>query len=78
MEKNFQIFSVQEAMKLAKTDAGKQLIAFLQQQNANDIQNAMTQANAGNMDAAKQALSQILQNPQAKEMLEKLGRERHE
>ena len=78
MEKNFQNFSAQEAMKLAKTDAGKQLIAFLQQQNANEIQNAMTQASAGNMDAAKQTLSKILQNPQAREMLEKLGREKHE
>ncbi len=75
MEKNFQNFSVQEAMKLAKSDAGKQLIAFLQQQSGKDIQNAMAQASAGNMDAAKQALSGILENPQARAMLQQLGRD---
>ena len=76
MEKNFQNFSVQEAMKLAETDAGKQLIALLQQQNGAQIQSAMAQANAGNMDAARQALSSILENPQARAMLEQLGRDK--
>ena len=78
MEKNFQNFSVQEAMKLAKTDAGKQLIALLQQQNGKEIQNAMAQANAGDFSQAKQALNAILQNPEARALLQQLGREKHE
>lgn len=78
MEKNFQNFSMQEAMKLAKTDAGKQLIALLQQQNETEIQTAMAQAHAGNMDAAKDALRSILENPQTRAILQQLGRERHE
>lgn len=78
MEKNFQNFSVQEAIKLAKTDAGKQLIALLQQQNGKEIQNAMAQANAGDIRQAKQALNAILQNPEAKALLQQLGREKHE
>ena len=78
MEKNFQNFSVQEAMKLAKTDAGKQLIALLQQQNGKEIQNAMAQANAGDIRQAKQALNAILQNPEARALLQQLGREKHE
>jgi hypothetical protein len=78
MEKNFQNFSVQEAIKLAKTDAGKQLIALLQQQNGKEIQNAMAQANAGDFSQAKQALNAILQNPEARALLQQLGREKHE
>ena len=78
MEKNFQNFSVQEAIKLAKTDAGKQLIALLQQQNGKEIQNAMAQANAGDFIQARQALNAILQNPEAKALLQQLGREKHE
>ena len=78
MEKNFQNFSVQEAIKLAKTDAGKQLIALLQQQNGKEIQNAMAQANVGDFRQAKQALNAILQNPEARALLQQLGREKHE
>lgn len=76
MEKNFQNFSIHEAMKLAKSDTGKQLIALLQQQNSKDLQNAMAQANAGDYTQAKQALSAILQNPEARALLEQLGREK--
>lgn len=76
MEKNFQNFSVQEAMKLAKSDAGKQLIALLQQQNGAQIQNAMEQANSGNLEQAKQTLSNILDNPQARALLQQLGRDK--
>ena len=76
MEKNFQNFSVQEAMKLAKSDAGKQLIALLQQQNGAQIQNAMEQANSGNIEQAKQTLSNILDNPQARALLQQLGRDK--
>ena len=78
MEKNFQNFSVQDAMKLAKTDAGKQLIALLQQQNPQEMQNAMAKANAGDYTQAKQALRSILENPQAIALLQQLGREKHE
>lgn len=76
MEKNFQNFSVQEAMRLAKSDAGKQLIALLQQQNGAQIQNAMEQANSGNLEQAKQTLSNILDNPQARALLQQLGRDK--
>ena len=76
MEKNFQNFSVQEAMRLAKSDAGKQLIALLQQQNGAQIQNAMEQANSGNLEQAKQTLGNILDNPQARALLQQLGRDK--
>ena len=78
MDKNFQNFSMQEAMKLAKSDAGRQLLALLQQQNSQQLQDAMTQAGSGNYSQAKETLSKILDNPQAKALLNQLGREKHE
>jgi hypothetical protein len=38
----------------------------------------MAQANAGDIRQAKQALNAILQNPEAKALLQQLGREKHE
>lgn len=78
MNENFQNFSVQEAMKLAKSDAGRQLMALLQQQNSKQIQDAMAQAGSGNYVQAKATLSSILENPQARALLNQLGRENDE
>jgi len=78
MNENFQNFSVQEAMKLAKSDAGKQLLALLQQQNSQQIQDAMAQAGTGNYNQAKETLSGILENPQARALLNQLRREKDE
>lgn len=75
MEKNFQNFSAQDAMKLAKTQAGQQLIQLLQQQNSTQLQTAMDKARSGDYAQAKQALSNILNDPKARALLSQLGRE---
>ena len=67
-------FSMQEAMRLASSPAGQQLIAMLQQQNSADLQKAMNSAAAGDMEQAKKALSALLQDPQTRKLLDQLGR----
>lgn len=78
MEKNFHDFSMQEAMKLANSDAGRQLIALLRQQNSQQLNTAMDQAAAGDMTGVKDTINKMLANPQAKELLQQLGRSTHE
>ena len=69
---SFQNFSMQDAMRLAKSDSAQQLLALLQQQNGDALQQAMAQASSGNYDQAKQIMSQMLSNPEAAALFEKM------
>lgn len=70
-------FSMQDAMKLAQSDAGKQLYALLQQQNAQQLQNAMDDAAAGNYEQVKSTMASMLASPQVRELLKKMGGDSH-
>ena len=77
MDKNQQPVSnaaLEKAKALAGSPVGQQLYEFLQQQGGENFQKAMAQASAGDLNAAKQALSQLMANPEARELLQKLGR----
>lgn len=74
MQKNFQDFSMQEALRLAKSPAGQQLLAMLRQADQGTLQQAMQQASAGDYDLAKTSLQDILSSPEAKALLQELGR----
>lgn len=74
MEQNSNNFSMQEIMRLANSPAGQQLIQLLKQKNNQQMQQAVTQFQAGDRESAKQALSQILNDPKAKELLQQLGK----
>ena len=65
--------AMQEARKLSGTPEGKQLAALLQQLGGTDMQQAMEQAASGDFRQAKQAIMQLMQNPEARSLLEKLG-----
>ena len=73
MQQDSYNFSVQDAMKLAATPAGKQLIALLQQSNTSTMQKAMEQAKSGNYDQAKQMLEPLLTSPEIQNLLRQLG-----
>ncbi len=66
-------FSMQEAMRLASTPAGQQLIALLQQQGGSDLQKAMARASSGDYKDAKQAIEAMAANPQVQQLLKQLG-----
>ena len=74
MQKNSQDFSMQEALRLAKSPAGQQLLAMLQRADAEKIRQVMDQASAGDIDQAKKSISALLDTPEAKALLAQLGR----
>ena len=73
MQKNSDNFSVQEAMRLAKTPAGQQLIAILKDQDPRAIQKAMSHAASGNYNDAKEVISALLQNEDIQKIMKQLG-----
>ena len=74
MQENSNQFLIQEALRLANTPTGQQLLALLQKNGGDDLNKAMNSAAAGNYDQAKQTLSALLTDPEAKKLLEQLGR----
>lgn len=74
MQKNSEDFSMQEALRLAKSPAGQQLLAVLRQTDNARLQNILEQASAGNYAQAKAALDPLLASEEAQELLKQLGR----
>ena len=73
MQKNSDDFSMQEALRLAKSPAGQQLLAMLQRNDKGQLKQAMNQAATGDYTQAKETLSTLLSSPEAKKLLEQLG-----
>ena len=73
MEKKFQDFSMEEVMGLAKSPAGRQLIAMLQQKDNSQIQKAISQAKGGDYAQASRTISDLLSSPEAQKLLKELG-----
>lgn len=74
MQKNSENFSIQDAMRLAATPAGQELIAMLQKGDTGQFQQAAELASAGNYAQARQMLSQLLKDPKVQSLLSQLGR----
>ena len=73
MQKNSQDFSMQEALRLAKSPAGQQLLALLRKTGGNNFQQAADHASAGDYEKARELLQQALKNPEAAALLKQLG-----
>jgi len=65
--------AIREAMRLAQSPAGKQLIQMLQSSGDPNLQRAMSSAASGDYAGAKQALSAIMNNPEAQKLLRQMG-----
>ena len=74
MQENSNQNLIREAMRLAGTPAGQQLLALLQKNGGDGLKSAMDQAAAGDYEQAKQSLSALLSDPEAKKLLQQLGR----
>ena len=66
---------IQEAMRIASSPAGQELIRHLQQSNSDDLNHAFTQINSGDYAKAKQIISQLVNSSDLKKYLKQLGRE---
>ena len=72
MQKNSQDFSMQEALRLANSPAGQQLLAMLR--NAGKLEQAGQQARTGNYAQALAGIEDILSTPEGKKLLKELGK----
>ena len=75
MEKKFTDFSLDKAARMAKTNAGQQLMDLMKQHP--DTVNAAESARNGDMEQAKKALEGFISNPQAQALLRQLWEEYH-
>ena len=64
---------MQEVMRLAKSPAGQQLLAMLQQSDSGQLQQAAHQATAGDYESAANTLKALLTTPEAQALMKQLG-----
>ena len=69
MHKNSENFSVQDAMRLAGTPAGQELLNLLRRGDSSKLQQAAQMASEGNYAQAQQLLSGFLQDPEVQRLL---------
>ena len=74
MQKNSQDFSMQEALRLAKSPAGQQLLAMLRSADSSKLDQAAAEASAGDFAKASKTLNQLLSSPEIKHFLDEIGR----
>jgi len=74
MQKNSQDFSMQEALHLAQSPAGQQLLAMLRNADGNLLQQASDRAGAGDYEEAGRIIRTLLSSPEAKKLMDELGR----
>lgn len=75
MEKKFSQFSVQEAMRLANSDAGKQLIGFLKANHGEKAAIAGKNVEDGDYAQAQKTVQELMSDPQAKALMHMLWEE---
>ena len=73
MQKNNEDFSVQQAIQLAQSPAGKELMAMLRRENNAQLQTVASQAAAGDYESAKKALLPLLNSPEVQALIKQLG-----
>ena len=73
MQKNSEDLSMQDALRMANSPTGRQLLELLQRKNSGQIDTAMQHMAAGNYEQAKESMSALLSSPEVKKLLEQLG-----
>ena len=72
MQKNSQNFSMQDALRLANSDAGQRLLAILKQSDSDRLSKAIDSAATGDYSSAMQALSVLLERDDVRRLLKQL------
>ena len=65
--------TIRQAMRMAQSPQGQQLIRMLQASGGDQLQKALSGANSGDYEAVKKALSGILSDPEAQKLLRQMG-----
>lgn len=78
MAQNNNRFSMEDAKRLAQTEAGQKLLALLQAQPSHQLHRAMNQASSGDYDQLKKTLGAFMESPEAQALLKQLEKQQHE
>jgi hypothetical protein len=62
-----------KALRMAQSEAGQQLLSMLKHSGGQELDQAMNQAAAGDYTAAKLLLNNLMKDPQAQELMKRLG-----
>ena len=65
--------AIEEARRLAGTPEGQQMIRILQELGGTDLQKSMDAAAAGDFHQARQTIAALMNDPQARQILSRLG-----
>ena len=65
-------FSMEDAMRLAKSPQGQKVLAQLQQHHSGALESAMAQAQSGDYSQIKNPLSAFLQSPEGQNLMNQL------
>ena len=74
MQQNSKDFNLQEALRLAKSPAGQQLLAMLKQSQSPQVKQAGEQARKGDYAAAMNTVQQLLSTEEGQALLKQLRR----
>ena len=72
MQKKFDDFSMQEAMRLAQSPVGQQLISLLQQTHSSEIDTLRSQLDSGDYEKVRQSASALLASAEVRALLKQL------
>lgn len=73
MQKKSDNFSIEDAMRLATSPAGKQLLNVLQQADPDTLNKAKTQASSGDYSQMAQTLAPLLASEEVRKLMQQLG-----
>ena len=74
MDEKSQKALMQEAMRIAASPQGQQLLSMLNQSQSDKLGKAMANYKAGNTQEAKRILEEFLASAQGKKILEQMGK----
>lgn len=78
MSQKFDNLSMEDARRLAQTEAGQKLLYLLQSQSPRQLQTAMQQASSGDYEQLKKTLGSLIASPEAQTLLKQLEKNPHE
>ena len=75
MKSNKENFSIQDAMRLAETPAGKELLSILQSSGGDSVDKAKKAAEQGDYAQVKESLSELMKSPKIQSLLKEMGQQ---
>ena len=65
--------AIREAMRMAQSPAGQQLLQILRSTGGPQLEQAMNKALSGDLHSAKNLLNTLMQDPRAMELMKQMG-----